>query len=566
MPENRNIIKLLLLISLSLSLFSCTQGESNVDSGNRLGILHKGNGTEPQGLDPHVVSGLPEHHIIDTLFEGLVYKDPYTLEIQPGVATSWQISEDGKTYLFRLRENAKWSNGDPVTATDFAWSWWRALQSTLPNIYVFMYFPIKNAEAFYRQEIDDFSKVGVKVIDDYTLQVELANPTPYFLQLLDHYSMFPVHRPTIEKYGAADESYTRWTRPGNLVGNGAFKLDEWRLNKHVSVSRNSHYWDAERIQLNGIKFYPIELRTVEERMFRAGQLHYTYETAIERLGFYRENHPDLFEIAPFVGTYIYRINTRKEHLNKVKVRKALAMSIDRESLITNVLNGIFTPAYTITPPGLLGYQPPVVFKYDPDGARQLLAEAGYPNGEGFPQFELQFNTSEEHRKIAIAIQQMWKKELNIDVQLQNKDWKVYLDDENTGNFEISRGGWIGDYVDPNTFLDLWIDGSGLNRTGWGNSEFDDLVLQQAPAAKDREARYAAFHKAEELILSDMPFIPIYTYSSHHFKHPSVKGMPANLMNYYNFRYTSLDQNWRDKPNSLTGTLNTGDDQSTGGSK
>ncbi|MDG1907056.1 MAG: peptide ABC transporter substrate-binding protein [Arenicella sp.] len=542
-------LKLCLIVPIAFLITSCGQGESNVESGNRLGTAHIGNGAEPQGMDPHVVTGVPESNIINAIFEGLVYKDASTLEVQPGVAESWEISDDGRIYTFNIRRDAKWSNGDSLTAQDFVWSWWRGLQPALGSQYVFMFFPIKNAEAFFRGEVTDFDKVGVKAIDDYTLQVELNNPTPYFLQLMDHYSTFPVHRATIEKFGEAWESYTGWTRPQNIVSNGPFKMDSWQLNRNVKVSPNPHYWDHDRIKLNGIVFYSTELSTTEERMFRAGQLHYTNESLIDRIPYYRENYPERLQIAPYVGTYLYRLNTEVEGLDDPRVRRALAMTIDRDRLVTNVLNDIFTPAYSITPPGLLGYQPPKLFDYDPEGARTLLAEAGYPNGEGFPSFELQYNTSEQHRKVAIAVQQMWNKELNIQVNLQNKDWKVYLDDENTGNFQISRGGWIADYVDPNSFLDLWITGSELNRTNWGNSEYDELVLRTAPEAKTREERFAAFYEAESIILKDMPFIPIYTYSSHHFRHPSLIGLPPNLMNFYNFRDVWLDPDWEQKLNA-----------------
>ncbi|KKK58058.1 hypothetical protein LCGC14_3048250, partial [marine sediment metagenome] len=230
------ILLITTLLLTTLLLGGCSGGESNVTTGNRDGILHWGNGTDPQELDPHIVTGVPEHHILTALLEGLVLKDPATLEPIPGVAESWVISDDGKTYTFQLRHNAQWSNGDPVTAHDFAWSWWRALQPTLGNQYAYMFFPVKNAEAYLKQEIDDFSQVGVKVLDDHTLQVELTNPTPYFLQLLDHYSMFPVHRATIEKFGAPDERGSLWTRPGNFVGNGPFLLTEWQLFKKVEVA------------------------------------------------------------------------------------------------------------------------------------------------------------------------------------------------------------------------------------------------------------------------------------------------------------------------------------------
>ena len=535
--------KLFLLLAVFL-LSACMQGETNVESGNREQVLHFGNGGEIQGLDPHVVTGGSEQHVVQALFEGLVVKDARTLEVQAAAAERWEVSEDGKIYTFYLRDNARWSNGDPLTAHDFEWSWWRALQPALGSQYVFMYFPIKNAEAFFKEEIDDFSKVGIKALDAKTLRVELNNPTPYFLQLLDHYATFPVHKATIETHGKPYESYTNWTRPEHIVSNGPFVLKDWSLNEHLIVERDPNYWGAKEVRLNKIVYYPIDSSTVEERMFRAEQLHWTNVVAIDRAPWYRENAPDRMRIKPYAATYIYRLNTNLPHLSDLRVRKALAMTVDRDTLINTVLNNFFTPAYAITPPGLLGYQPPRTFSYDPDKARELLAEAGYPNGDGFPEIEVQYNTNEQHRKVATAIQQMWNKELNIKVRIQNKDWKVYLDDEATGNFEVSRGRWTGDYVDPNTFLDMWVDGSGINRTGWHDSRYDELVLRTAPEAKSREARFAAFVEAEEIMMNNMPFIPIYTYSSHHFVHPSVKGMYNNVMDYHNFRQVYLDPEWQ----------------------
>ena len=532
------------LLVLLLLLNACGQGESNVERGNRTGILYKGNGTEPQTLDPHLATGVPENKIISAIFEGLVQKNTQTLERLPAAAQAWTVNDARTIYTFSLRRNAKWSNGDPVTAHDFVWSWWRALQPKLGSQYVFMFYPIKNAEAYFKGEISDWQQVGVKALDSYTLQVELANPTPYFLQLLDHYATYPVHRATIEAWGEADESYTRWTRPENIVGNGPFILTQWRLNKVVSVQRNPQYWGAQDVKLNGIRYLPIESPTVEERMFRAGQIHFSSTMAIDRLGYYQQNNPDALRVAPYLGTYFYRFNTEIAHLKDPRVRRALAMTIDRDLLIKSVLKGLQTSAYAITPPGLLGYYPPQVFAYNPEQARQLMRAAGYPNGEGFPALELQFNTSEGHRKIAVAIQQMWKRELGIDVQLQNKDWKVYLADVSTGNYQVSRAGWIGDYVDPNTFLDMWITDGGQNNTGWASAEYDDLILTQAPQAKTREQRFALFYQAEKMLMDDMPFIPIYTYSTHRYQHPSVQGLDTNLLDYMNFRNVSLNPDWQ----------------------
>ncbi|MCR8923736.1 peptide ABC transporter substrate-binding protein [Dasania sp. GY-MA-18] len=529
-----------LLCLLLLILTACGSGESNVSKGNREGILHWGNAAEPQELDPHVVTGVPEHNIIMALIEGLVSKNPTTLEPIPAVAESWSVSEDGRVYTFNIRSTARWSNGDPLTAEDFAWSWRRALLPELGNQYAYMYYPIVNAEAFATGELQDFSQVGVKVISPLSLQVTLTHPTPFFLQLLDHYSMFPVHRATIEKFGQPGEANTLWTRAGNFVGNGPFMLEQWDLNKVVKVKKNPQYWDASTVRLNGIYFYPTENVTTEERMFRAEQLHYTYDVPIEKIAVYQREKPQQIKISPYLGTYFYRFNTRLKHLSDVRVRKALAMSIDRKSLVENVLKAGQLPAYTITPPNTLGYTASSQLRYDPAAARTLLAEAGYKDGEGFPVTEILYNTHEQHRKVAVAIQQMWKKELNINVRIHNQDWKVYLDSESSGNFQISRASWIGDYVDPNSFLDMWLTGGGNNRTGWSNKTFDYLIQNVAPSAKTKKQRYAAFQEAESILTDELPIIPIYTYVSKHLVHPSVKGLSSNILDTLYFKYMYLE--------------------------
>lgn len=540
------ILHRIILSVLIVSFFSaCGGGENNVTIGNREGILHWGNGDEPQELDPHIITGVPEHHLMIALLEGLVLKDPNTLEPIPGVAESWTISDDGTVYTFKIRDNARWSNGDALTAEDFRWSWERSLLPALGNQYSYMAFPIINAQAFSTGELTDFSQVGVKVLDKLTLEVTLNNPTPYFLQLLDHYSMFPVHRATIEKHGEPGERGTRWTRVGSFVGNGPFILKQWDLNKVLIVEKSPTYWDRDTVKLNGIYFHPTQNITTEERMFRAGQLHYTNVVPPEKILNYRENNPESLHVSPYLGTYFYRINTRVKHLSDVRVRKALALSIDRKSLVKNVTKAGEIPAYTFTPPNTLGYTANSSESFNPDKARALLAEAGYPEGVGFPATEILYNTHEGHRKLAVAIQQMWKKELNIEIKLLNQDWKVYLDTETSGNYEISRAGWIGDYVDPNTFLDLWLKDGGNNRTGWSNEEYERLVFQEAPQAKTQEARYEAFRKAEQILLDEMPIILVYTYVSKHLVHPSVKGLPGNLMDYPSYKNMYLS----DEPQS-----------------
>ena len=519
-----------LMLMLFISLTGCGSGESNVSLGNKTGILYWGNGTEPASLDPHIATGVPEHHIMSSVMEGLVLKDRRSLEPRPGVAESWTISDDGRVYTFKLRDDARWSNGDPHIANDYVWSWWRALQPALGNQYAYMLFPIKNAKRYYDRETEDFGDVGVKALDQRTLQVTLTNPTPYFLQLLDHYSLFPVHQATIEKFGNADQRGTRWSYEGNLVSNGPFKLDEWKINRHITVTRNLHYWDNDNVALNGIVFKPVENTVTEERMFRAGQLHVTSSVPADKISTYRKSNSTELKIAPYLGTYFYRLNIKTPQLQDRRVRRALGMAIDREKLVENITKGGQIPAYTMTPPGTMGYYPKSTLAFDPEGAKNLLSEAGYPNGEGFPAIEILYNTNEGHRKIAVALQEMWKEYLNIDIKLLNQEWKVYLATESAGDYQISRGGWIGDYVDPNNFLDMFLCGGGNNRTGWCNKEYDRLILEVAPSQSSHEERLAVFQQAETMLLNDMPIIPVYTYTSLKLVDLSVGNLDGNIMN------------------------------------
>ena len=519
-----------LMLMLFVSLTGCGSGESNISLGNRTGILYWGNGTEPASLDPHIATGVPEHHIMSSVMEGLVLKDRKSLEPRPGVAESWTISDDGRIYTFKLRDDARWSNGDPHIANDYVWSWWRALQPALGNQYAYMLFPIKNAKRYYDRETEDFGDVGVKALDQRTLQVTLTNPTPYFLQLLDHYSLFPVHQATIEKFGKADQRGTRWSYEGNLVSNGPFKLDEWKINRHITVTRNLHYWDNDNVALNGIVFKPVENTVTEERMFRAGQLHVTSNVPADKISTYRKSNSTELKIAPYLGTYFYRLNIKTPQLQDRRVRRALGMAIDREKLVENITKGGQIPAYTMTPPGTMGYYPTSTLAFDPEGAKNLLSEAGYPNGEGFPAIEILYNTNEGHRKIAVALQEMWKDYLNIDIKLLNQEWKVYLATESAGDYQMSRGGWIGDYVDPNNFLDMFLCGGGNNRTGWCNEEYDRLILEVAPSQSSHEERLAVFQQAETMLLDDMPIIPVYTYTSVKLVDSSVENLDGNIMN------------------------------------
>ena len=309
------------------------------------------------------------------------------------------------------------------------------------------------------------------------------------------------------------------------------------------MAKSDTYWDRDNVKLNGVVFYPTENVVSEERMFRVGQLHYTGTIPLEKIPVYQAMEDTPYVQAPYLGTYFFLLNTNRAPTDDVRVRWALSLAIDRAKLNDSVLQGSNVPAYSITPPGTLGYNPPKLFDYEPDKARRMLAEAGFPNGEGWPGVELIYNTSESHRKIAVALQQMWKDERNIEVTLSNQEWKVYLDSVTQMNFQIARRGWIGDYVDPNNFLDMYLTGGGNNNTGFADPRYDEMILKLAPNAKTREERYRIFYEAETMLMEQMPILPIYTYTSKHLIHPSVRGLPSNLMDSLNLKYVWLDENW-----------------------
>jgi oligopeptide transport system substrate-binding protein len=530
-----------LFLFLALSLAGCGRRETRVEVGDREQILYKGNGSEPQELDPDIVTGVSEYHILMSLFEGLVSEDPHDLHPVPGVAERWDVSPDGTVYTFHLRNNAKWSNGDPVVAHDFLESYKRMLAPTLASEYSYMHYVVKNARAYNEGKITDFDQVGYKVLDDHTFQVTLENSTPYFLSLLLHHSWFPMHLPTIRKYGDPYLRGSKWTRVGRFVGNGAFVLAKWRVNDVIVVKKSPTYWDRDRVRLKEIHFAPIESDETEERAFRAGQLHVTETVPLTKLDFYRQSYPDLLHIEPYLGTYFYRCNVTKPPMNDKRVRRALALTIDRESLVKNVLRGGQLPAFCLTPPGTAGYTCRTQLHENIAEAKRLLAEAGYPGGKGLPPIELLYNTLEAHRIIAESIQQMWNKNLGLEVQLVNQEWKVYLDSERTLNYQVDRASWIGDYVDPNTFLDMFVTGGGNNRTGWSNLEYDRLIAEAARTT-DPQQRLEVFQKAEAILLDEVPIIPIYFYTHVYALRPEVKGWYPTILDNHPYKYVYLQPN------------------------
>lgn len=516
------------------------------EQGTQAQELYVGNGTEPKILDPHIATGVPESKITNALLEGLVSPDPKTLAPKPGIAESWEVSKDKRVFTFKIGADRVWSNGDPITAEDVRWSWERILSKKLASEYAYMLFVVKNAEKYNKGEVD-FSKVGVKVVDEKTLEVTLKAATPYFVQMLTHSSTYPVHKASVlEHDGEQFNREAKWATVGKYISSGPFVLSKWETNKVITVEKNPKYWDASTVRLNKIHFYPIESEATEEKMYRSGQLHVTNIIPTEKIAVYKKEHPEELRISAYLGTYYYRLNVDKKKNNRQVrkalgnklVRQALSLAIDRQTIVDNVTKAGELPAFSYTPPECAGYTSRTQLEFNPEKAKELLAKAGYKDGKKFPKLEILYNTSEGHKKVALVIQQMWKNTLGIDIELVNQDWKVYLDRQKNGKYMVSRAGWIGDYADPNTFLDMFVTGGGNNQTGWSNKKYDSYIRKASLAGP--EERYELFQKAEEILLTEQPIIPIYYYTKKNIVSTDVKGWYANILDKHPYKHVYLE--------------------------
>lgn len=511
-----------------------TAGSTGAGAGSR--VLHLGNGTEPQDLDPQIVTGVPENKIVNALFEGLVAYGPNGQGTIPAAAASWSISEDGLIYTFNLQPNGRWSNGDPVTAADFVGSYRRILNPKLASEYANKLYPVVGAREFHEGKLQDFSKTGFKALDARTLQITLKRPTSFLIESLKHYAWFPVHLPTVEKFGGLERKGSAWTKPGNLVGNGPYILTEWAMQQRVIVDQSPTYWDRAALRTDRIVFYPTENIETEERMFRTGQLHKTNELPLDKTDVYRREQPESLRIDPLLGIYFFRINLTRPPLNDKRIRRALALAINREVIVEKVTRQNQKPAYNACPP-MESFTSPVRLTGDLAEARRLLAEAGYPEGKGLRPIELLYNTSQNHKKIAEALQQMWRQNLGVDISLVNQEWKVYLDSQDTLSYDVSRAGWIADYVDPNTFFDLWRTGDGNNDTGFANAEYDRL-LEEALGTSDQAARRAIYARMDAILMDELPIIPLYFYTRTYAANPRLQA-PPNLVETPNYKFIYL---------------------------
>ena len=492
--------------------------------------LHWGNGAEPLTLDPHTGSGVPGSNIQRDLYEGLVNEAPNG-DLVPGAAESWSVSPDGLIYTFSLRANARWSNGDPVTAHDFVYGLRRSLDPVTLSRYTFILNPIVNARAIAAGELP-VTDLGARALDDLTLELTLEGPTAYFLGLLTHSASYPVHRASVETHGE------QHTRPGNMVSNGAFMLDEWIVQSNVQVARNPYYWDNENTILDRVYFHNTEDKSAEIRRYRADEIEITWATIARRqLPWIRENIPDELLIAPFFGTYYYSFNTSRPPFDGgIELRRALSLAIDREIITEQVLTSGEIPAFGWVPP-LDDYQNQQMEEASwtqaerEDEARRLYALAGYSEDNPLAA-EFMYNTEEDHRRIGLAVTAMWKQVLGAEVTLTNQEWKVFLGTRAAKtDTQVFRDAWIGDYNDAYTFAELYDSDSGLNNTGWGNADYDRLLVL-ASTEPDLALRATYLQEAEAILLDELPIMPIYHYVTVRLVKPWIGGFSPNIMDHH----------------------------------
>lgn len=556
------------------------------------------NETEIQSVDPAVITGLPEGRIAWSLFEGLTRPNAETFQAEPGVAERWDISEDGRIYTFHLRDNARWSNGDPVTAEDFRYAIRRLLDPYTAAPYAYQAWYIENAKRYSlsgdgihpgdpvevelvpprdaidtrrgelifgklvrvdgaekkrvfvvdvhgrerrfqpegpdfelstgvepcRQVLLDFREVGIRVVDDRTLEIRLINRTAYFLDIMAMYCMLPLHRGCVEKY-----SMPEWTEPGKLITNGAFELKERRIRDRVRLVKSPMYWDRDNVRLNVVDALSIDDRTTAFNLYMTGKADWITIPPTTALREMLKSDPprnDL-SVVPQLATYFYMLNTTRPPLDDVRVRRALSLALDREEITRVASGGGEKVAFSLVPPNLPGYTQQECPRRDPEQARKLLAEAGYADGFGFPKLEIHYNSDQGHQLIAELARKQWQRELGIVVTMRNEEWTSAQVTQQKIDYMVSRRSWIGDYLDPNTYLDMYVTGGENNLTGYSNPDYDKRIAD-AGREPDAATRMKILERAERILMDDMPIIPIYFYVSKNMVKPYVRGWYNNL--------------------------------------
>ncbi|MCH2175235.1 MAG: peptide ABC transporter substrate-binding protein [Lentisphaeria bacterium] len=495
-------------------------------------VFRFNNGTEPESLDIHLATDSASIRLLLSLYEGLTVLDPLSLSPQPGLAASWEVSDDQKTWTFKLRAGLKWSDGSTITAKDFTYAWQRALTPATGCSYANMLFFIENAEAFFKGDLP-FDKVGVKAINDQELQIKLKGPTPYLLDILSFPTFFPLNR-------KVDRSDVAWSKK-NHISNGPFILKDWKVRARMTLIPNPHYRDREIVKLKEIHVLPLDNMNTAYQMFLKGELDWL--PTIPQARFEEvQRHPDYY-VAPYFGTYFIRFNVEQPPFDDVKVRQALAYGTNKKQITGEILRGGQFPVGNFCPKiPAIGYEAPAGLPYDLNKAKQLIAASKYGPGKvPMPNVSYLYNTSEAHKIVAEALTQQWKEKFGISMIAQNMEWKVFLKEMKNLNFQVCRSSWIGDYGDPSTFYDIFLSYSGNNRTGWANKEYDKLA-EKASQESNTQKRLNYFKRMEVILTQeDCPILPIYRYVSQGMITEDVFGLEMNFRNLVYLKYIWLEK-------------------------
>ncbi len=492
--------------------------------------LHRDNGEEPQTLDPHLARGLASAQVLRDLFEGLTSESPDG-RIIPGAAIRWNISRDGKTYTFYLRRDALWSNGDPVTADDFVYGLQRSANPATASSYAQSLLPIENAAEVLAGDLPP-DELGVSALDQFTLQIRMTGPTPYFLALLSHSSTYPVHRASELAHGAL------FSRPGNLVSNGAYVLKNWVIRSRIDLLKNENYWDAENVILDQIHYYPFEDQSTALKRFRAGKLQWTSSVPNNQFKWLQKHYPNELVTSPWLGSYFFGFNLEREpFVENPGLRLALTLAIDRQLLTEKVTQFGELPSYNLVPPGIRDYVSPIpewaewTQEERNTEARRLYAEAGYSQDNPL-KFEIRYTSGGNNKKMALAMSSLWKQVLGVQATLLNEEYKVFLQTRERGLLtQVFQAGWISDYADAYSFLNLFRSGHGRNDYGYANDMYDSL-LDEIAAERIPSRRRRLMFEAERLLLADIPFITLYTYVTKRMVNPRLKGWHSNVMDHH----------------------------------
>lgn len=509
----------------------CRRAErtTRADQARAEGILLRGNGQDPDSLDPHLATLVSAGNVLYNLFEGLVRLNPDTLEPEPAMAESWEISENGLEAVFHLRE-ARWSNGDPVRAEDFVFAWRRILHPDLAAAYAYMLFPLANAREIHAGTLPG-EALGAEAAGERTLRVTLDRPVPYLLPLMAHWTWFPLHRESVTRLGAVTDRTVLWTRPESMVVNGPFLLEAWLPERALRIQRNPAYWQAADVRLNGAVFLPHGDPSTEERAFRGGGLHVTYSLPRQRLNHYRSRDDASLRIDPYLESAGWVVNLRRPDLDRVEMRQALSLLLNREVIARQVLGGTRLPAFSYVPPGLAGHQPGLRLQEDHEQAAARLAGMGITPETPSRELEMILPNRADWVRVAEVLQEQWAR-AGVRVVIHSMERSSYFARRREGNFDLCFLGWVGDYPDPATFLGLWQSDAGNNLSGWASPEYD---ARMEASSRDLPRRAEWLQKAEALLLEELPVIPVAFGATHYLLDPHVEGWSPNLLNHQPLR-------------------------------